>query len=245
MVLILLIDDDAIVRQVFGAKLRARGHRVVDAPGGEQALVFVGQETPDLIVTDVQMPVMDGWSLVRTLRGLPHMALVPVIFLTELDSAEDRIRGFKIGADDFIPKTCASEEFQMRVQRALERGSQVQTNMRKSNRERSGMTGDLAVIGPASLLTLLEMERKTGELFLKRQQEEVKVCLRAGRVVDAACVGDPSIVGAECIYRVLSWSAGEFFLTSTVIDGPDRIGIPTTHLLMEGARRMDEEGQAR
>lgn len=241
MAFILLVDDDAIIRLAFGAKLRARGHRVAEAKGGAEALALVVQETPDLVVTDVMMPEMDGWALVRTLRSLPPMALVPVLFLTDLDSPEDRIRGFKIGADDFIAKNCGSDEFQMRVQRALDRAQDVHRSRQAGSRNNSGMMGDLSVIGPASLLTLLDMDKKTGELFLKSDVEEVKLSLRGGRVVDAKMMGDPEVVGAECIYRILRWSSGQFFLTGMAIDMADRVGIPTTHLLMEGARRIDEE----
>ena len=84
MALILLVDDDRVVRLTFSAKLRHRGHRVVEADGGEQALTFVARETPDLVVTDVMMPGMDGWGLVCSLRSLPTMALVPVLSVTSL-----------------------------------------------------------------------------------------------------------------------------------------------------------------
>lgn len=242
MALILLVDDDRVVRLAFGAKLRAKGHRVIEAEGGEQALAFVAEETPDLVVTDVVMPGMDGWALVRALRSQPSMALVPVLFLTGLDSSDDRMRGFKLGADDFIPKNCGLDEVQMRVQRALDRAQDVDRTIR-SGMGKSGMMGDLSVIGPASLLTLLDMEKRTGELFLKRDAVEVRLSLRGGRIVDAVVVGNREIIGAECVYLVFTWSSGNFFLSGGDIAGPDRIGIPTTHLLMEGARRMDEGGK--
>ena len=76
---------------------------------------------PDLIITDVMMPKLDGWALVRALRSRAELALVPVIFLTALGGEEDRIRGFRLGADDYLPKPFRFEELELRVANALKK----------------------------------------------------------------------------------------------------------------------------
>jgi DNA-binding response OmpR family regulator len=237
---ILIVDDDQLVRRFLQALLGA-GHTLIEAAGGTDALAAATAQVPDLIITDVVMPGMDGWALVRALRSRPATALVPVLFLTGLDSAEHRTHGFQLGADDYVAKNCDAKEIRLRVQRILDRTQAFKRQTREVARQhRSGMMGDLSVIGPASLLMLFEMERKTGELHLKHDDQEVRLLVRDGRIIDAGG-REPSETPEEYVYQVLGWASGEFFLASTTVAGEDRIGIPTSHLLMEGARRLDED----
>ena len=84
---ILLIDDDRILRVMLAAALEKRGYEVLTASNGEQALKLVDQFKPDLIVSDIIMPEMDGWALIKQLRTSEELTSVPVIYLTALDSA--------------------------------------------------------------------------------------------------------------------------------------------------------------
>src|SRR4030095_14524001 len=74
-----------------------------------------------LLITDVMMPKMDGWTLVKALRARPEMAFLPVIFLTALGSDDDRIRGFRLGADDYMAKPFRFEELDLRGERTARR----------------------------------------------------------------------------------------------------------------------------
>src|SRR5207247_10963213 len=96
------------------------------AGDGEEGLMRADQLRPDLIITDVMMPKLDGWALVRALRSRPELALVPVIFLTALGGEEDRIRGFRLGADDYLPKPFRFEELDLRVANALKKAQATQ-----------------------------------------------------------------------------------------------------------------------
>ena len=131
----------------------------------------------------------------------------------------------------------------LRIERTLARSQEISRTAQSSLSQNSGMMGDLAVVGVASLLTLVEMERKTGELHFQSGTETAKLWLRKGRIVDAEYKGSAEAIGAEAVYLVLKFSAGQFFLTGTPVEVPDRIGVPMTGLLMEGARRMDEAGR--
>src|SRR5207248_10119671 len=88
-------------------------------------LMRADQLKPDLIITDVMMPKLDGWQLVRALRSRHEFAFVPVIFLTALGGEEDRIRGFRLGADDYLPKPFRFEELELRVANALKKRPQL------------------------------------------------------------------------------------------------------------------------
>src|SRR6185295_13847897 len=101
---VLVVDDDAWILRMISTVLAKRGYEIVTAGNGQDALTAAVKQPPDLIITDVMMPKLDGWSLVKQLRTRPEFAFVPVIFLTALGTDEDRIKGFRLGADDFMPK---------------------------------------------------------------------------------------------------------------------------------------------
>ena len=94
---ILIVDDDPWILRMVSTLLEKRGYAIFTAGDGEEALGRAEEVKPDLVVTDVMMPKMDGWELVRELRARPHLALIPVLFLTALNGEEDRLRGFRLG----------------------------------------------------------------------------------------------------------------------------------------------------
>ncbi|MGE6758832.1 hybrid sensor histidine kinase/response regulator [Corallococcus interemptor] len=101
---VLLVDDSPIARATEGALVKALGHTVEEAQDGEEAYVKVQTNTYDLILTDVQMPKLDGFSLTRRLKGTPAVARIPVIILSSLASPEDKRRGLDAGADAYLVK---------------------------------------------------------------------------------------------------------------------------------------------
>src|SRR5215470_13288746 len=116
---ILVVDDDAWILRMVTTVLEKRGYEVEVARDGEEGLAQAQASPPDLIITDVMMPRLDGWALVKQLRARAELALVPVIFLTALGSDEDRIRGFRLGADDYLAKPFRFEELDLRVAKVL------------------------------------------------------------------------------------------------------------------------------
>lgn len=101
---VLLVDDSPIARATEGALVKALGHSVEEAQDGEEAYAKVQTNTYDLILTDVQMPKMDGFSLTRRLKTTPAVARIPVIILSSLASPEDKRRGLEAGADGYLVK---------------------------------------------------------------------------------------------------------------------------------------------
>ncbi|MBZ4412204.1 response regulator [Myxococcus sp. XM-1-1-1] len=101
---VLLVDDSPIARATEGALVKALGHMVEEAQDGEEAYGKVQNNTYDLILTDVQMPKMDGFSLARRLKSTPAVARIPVIILSSLASPEDKRRGLDAGADAYLVK---------------------------------------------------------------------------------------------------------------------------------------------
>jgi len=237
---VLVADDDAWILRMVATVLEKRGYSVETAVDGEDALARALARTPDLLITDVMMPKVDGWSLVRQLRAHSALAMLPVIFLTALSSEDDRIRGFRLGADDYVTKPFRFEELDLRVAKTLRRTAQTVQETREQLAS-SGLRGDLSQVGLSSLLVLIEMERKTGLLQLRAAgSPPAQVLVREGKVVHARLDGVEEPVDAECVYFLLTWSAGEFEFVSCLVEGVDRVNVSTTHLLMEGARLIDE-----
>ena len=239
---ILIVDDDPWIRRMVGTVLERRAYQVDTACDGHEGLQKAFDFKPDLIITDVLMPKMDGWALVRALRSNPEMALIPVIFLTALAKEEDRILGFRLGADDYLAKPFRFEELDLRVEKVMRLASRLQQNLQRQRQEEGmpGFRGDLSQLGVSSVLTVMEMERKSGVVVLRSQRRTGRVFMRDGRVLAASFDEDASVRGADAVFEMLTWKEGLFHFTSLEVDMVDQIGTSTTHLLMEGARRIDE-----
>ena len=116
---ILVVDDDAAVRDSLARTLRFEGYRVDTARDGQEALDAVRADEPDAVVLDVSMPRMDGLQACRQLRG--DGLLVPVLMLTARDSVGDRVAGLDAGADDYLVKPFALQELLARIRALLRR----------------------------------------------------------------------------------------------------------------------------
>lgn len=110
---------------------------------------------------------------------------------------------------------------------------------------RSTLRGELETFGLATLLTILEMERRDGMLILERKRQLGRLHVRGGRVIRARIEGSKADhrrrpQGAEAVYELLTWTEGRFELWNADVEGADEVGKSTAYLLMEGARRVDE-----
>jgi len=101
---LLVVDDEPNLLRAVAACLRREGYEVTTARSGREALVRLAQTVPDLIVSDIRMPGMDGYQLARQIHASARTALVPIIFLTAKDETADRIEGFRAGVDAYLTK---------------------------------------------------------------------------------------------------------------------------------------------
>jgi pilus assembly protein CpaE len=118
MATILVIDDDSNTRRILSAILTPLGYKVTTAENGAQAMNAVQDSLPDLIITDVVMPGIDGYELTRRLRRDARCADVPILILTGRAGLEEKLKGFEAGANDYLTKPCEPAELAARV-RAL------------------------------------------------------------------------------------------------------------------------------
>jgi class 3 adenylate cyclase len=129
---ILVVDDQRANAEMMAGILQARGYQVVTAPGGEAALEQVRAGTPDLVVSDIVMPGMDGYELCRRLRAQAATALLPVILVTSVEADDERVKGLEAGADDFLSKPVNWDELFARV-RSLLRIKRLQDEVKSWN----------------------------------------------------------------------------------------------------------------
>ena len=98
------MDDSLVIREMERRLLEDAGFTVTTCGTGEEALARLGQESFDCLVTDIEMPGMDGLTLTRALRGVAHLAHLPVVVVSTRDRPEDRLAGLQAGADAYLTK---------------------------------------------------------------------------------------------------------------------------------------------
>ena len=107
---LLVVDDEPRLLRAVAADLRGEGYEVTTAQSGAEALSLIARQIPDLVISDIRMPGMDGYALARQLRRNQSTALVPIIFLTAKDATADRIEGFRSGVDAYLTKPFEPDE---------------------------------------------------------------------------------------------------------------------------------------
>ena len=145
---LLVVDDEPNILELLSASLRYAGFEVATASNGHEALTTARTFRPDLVVLDVMMPDMDGFTVVRRMRG--EGADVPVVFLTARDATEDKITGLTLGGDDYVTKPFSLEEIIARIRAVLRRAA-----------GRSGVTAESARLTFADI----ELDDDTHEVW--------------------------------------------------------------------------------
>ncbi|MFL6140403.1 MAG: response regulator transcription factor [Labedaea sp.] len=173
----LVVDDDLTVRDVVRRYLERGGHQVSLADNGEDALRWIAEHEPDLVVLDLMLPGMDGLEVCRRLR---QHSTVPVVMLTALGEEENRIAGLELGADDYVTKPFSPRELALRVSSVLRRSSAARERSEPRELTDGDLTLDLAAhrairAGAELALTarefdlLMFMMTHPGEAFTREQ----------------------------------------------------------------------------
>lgn len=118
---ILVTDDDPGVRALLQQVLESAGYRVDTAVNGEEALAKVARSVPDLLLLDIDMPILSGWEVVRRIKSDTLLRHLPVLLLTSLSQMQDKVQGLDLGADDYLTKPFEVAELLARVRGALKR----------------------------------------------------------------------------------------------------------------------------
>jgi DNA-binding NarL/FixJ family response regulator len=168
---ILVVDDDLGTRLSISDYLELSGYSVIMANDGQEALAMVEEYHPDLIVTDIVMPRMNGYELVRRVRQQPAFRLLPVILLTARTKTQERILGYQSGCDLYLPKPFELEELAAAIRNLLERSQIIQSECRFSHQENLGsLAPTKAVDAHNSLLTGVQKSHIFSELTSREQE---------------------------------------------------------------------------
>jgi len=236
---LLLVDGDARSLRVLEVSLKKAGFLVTTAVTGRDALEKVKVARPDLIVSDTEMPEMDGFELCRALKGDPDLASIPIIFLTGQTSIEHKIRGLELGVDEYLTKPIYIKEILTRIRILLQKKERSSLEgKRDPNTRFAGTLGDMGVV---DIIQTVEVSRKSGLVhFSAEDGRQATLYFRKGKVIDAEA---NHLQGEDAVYRLLTWSDGEFELLFRTVRRKETIETSTQALLMEGMRRLDEWGR--
>jgi signal transduction histidine kinase len=132
---ILVIDDEPSIRMGLAATIRRYGYEVITAVNGDDGFLKARQFLPDLIVSDVMMPDLNGFEMRKQMGADPLLASIPFIFLTARTTHEDRVTGIRIGADDYVTKPFVTEELLARIEAVLRRVRTEQERGREQGKQ--------------------------------------------------------------------------------------------------------------
>lgn len=140
---ILVVDDDDSINELIKINLELSGYDVISAFDGLQGFTLAKQELPDLIVLDVMMPDVDGYTVAKRVRENASTAEIPILMLTAMGQLEDKVKGFDIGVDDYLVKPFEMDELKVRVRALLKRVNAIPESL---------ATKEILTVGDITLL---------------------------------------------------------------------------------------------
>ncbi len=194
---ILAIDDDSLTLELIQTSLVASGYEVTTTADPKRAVSLAGRLRPDAIVLDVLMPELCGFEVLEALRANLHTKGIPVLFLSSLSNPADRIRGLRLGADDYLPKPIDPQELSLRLE-----GLIIQ-----SRRAKAALQGSLEAYSFPEVLQFLDAERQTGILSVVSGASAGTIELLGGRVAHADF---EALQAEEAVIAMIGLESGRF-----------------------------------
>ena len=233
---ILIVDDNDTVRTLLKMSLKSENFVVLEAPDGVSALDIVNEEKPDLIISDILMPNMDGFEFCRTVREQSPVPTVPFIFLSSLGEVSTELRGYRTGADDYLVKSNLKRpELLQKVNSMLEKGQEYK---KIESSIGDGMVGKLSDLSLIEVVQLLGMNKKNGTLRVSKDEELGQIFFRDGQIIHAEYKDKMS---EEAIYELSEWTNGVFKFEPNQVDVDTTIQTSTMNIIMECCRLLDEK----
>jgi two-component system phosphate regulon response regulator PhoB len=174
---VLLVEDEPAQREVLGYNLRSEGFDVVTAADGDEAILLVEEETPDIIVLDWMLPGISGIEICRRLKSKSQTRAIPVIMLSARAEEVDRVRGLETGADDYVVKPYSVLELMARVRNQLRRVRPASVGQRleyediilDSETHRVTRDDQQLKLGPTEFRLLSTFMEKPGRVWSREQ----------------------------------------------------------------------------
>lgn len=232
---ILIVDDNKTVRTLLSINLRKENFEVIEADNGLDGLAVVNEQLPDLVISDIIMPQMDGFEFCKQVRTTSKVPMVPFMFLTSIDQVATELRGLRTGADDYLIKSnIKKEELVGKVQAMLNKASEI----KQAEKEiQDGLYGKFSDLSLVDVLQLLIMNKKTGILTITRDGDKAELYFDDGKMLHAEY---KKFVGEEAVYNLGEWKEGVFRFERTDVNVSPTIHTVTMNVLMEYCRITDE-----
>ncbi len=226
---ILIVDDDPAVAKLLRMVFVQKKHHVIIAEDGETAMEKVSQESPDLILSDVAMPGIDGFEFYSRLQKNPKTAGIPLIFVSGQKEAAEQLKGLRMGAAEYVTKPFDLKSLQKTVDNIFA----------KAEKQKIDFGGNLESMNLEDIIQIIEMNVKTGELMfsVNNDQHIGSVFFKEGRIIYAIT---GSLEGEEALYELISKNQGYAGFYSKEIDMPEKISGSIMSMLLEGARIQDD-----
>jgi len=243
----LIADEDEGFRKLLALPLAAQGFRIFEAVDGDTAWKLAVEHRPWLMLSDIDLPEVDGFEFCRRVRANSLLSHTPVVFISGSDKFKDRARAQQVGSNDFLSKQTPIRELLIRIQLLLTRYSDLSAPTPTGTGTVSGLLeGQIEVFGAPGVLQICNQSRLTG-IFTARAKdpdgstEKVAIIgFREGEIVNATVT---DINGVDAVYIFLSWQQGHFkFVPGAPGDGAP-LAQSVEHLLLEGCRLLDESGR--
>jgi len=227
-------DPSTRLLERLSTALDHAGFSVATATNGMEAIGACLSKTPDVVLIERDMPVVDGLHVLQEMGRHAELASVPVMMMSEDATDLSRLQAVQLGAMDFIPKPFTVLEVIIRARRWARLGQR--------GTDRVVLRGALTEVNLPSLLTMFEQERKSGQLSVTRDQSVAWNDFADGKIVRARST-EIDADSRAVLMDVLDWQAGYFELSAgaVAVEKPELEG-SVTHLLLEHARLRDERG---
>ncbi len=232
---LLLVDDNPMVLEMLRAALAPLA-TVTTSSDGADALLKAIDDPPDLLVSDFQMPGLDGHQLLEKLRGRAATSKATAILMASKPDITEKLKMLSINVEDYVEKPFFLRETTTRIKRTIDRIA-----LEKMAREAPGgdgsLRGSLAQMNVMDLLQSLELGHKTCALILTNDGEKCELFFTDGQITHAT-YGKQR--GDDAVYKVLTWPTGSFQLDFNGRSNEHTCTRSTQGLLMEGLRLIDE-----
>ena len=229
--LVLIVDDDRELVDLIKFNFEQRGWNLLVSYDGMDAILKINHDKPDIVISDIMMPGVDGYSLLETVKNDPELKNIPFIFISGKKTIESKVRGLQEGADDYIVKPFVFEELFARAKAHLSISQKIKSLQSK------GLRGNLDVLLITDILQNLSISQKTGILSIESEEKSGEILLRQGKIVSAK-IGNKA--GWNALYTIFSNNKGHFSFNEQDVSGeefPDAI----EKLILEFAKEYDEE----
>ncbi len=227
--LILIIDDDPVTSAIVEEYLVNYGLKVLMAKNGDEGLDLMKKSPPDLILLDIMMSGKDGIQILKEIKLTPGFTRIPILLWSSVDRTNIKIKGLKLGADDYITKPVDKAELLARIQLSIKRS--------QNNKEDPGiLNGNLSDFSLADLLQSFELGRKTATLTFPDIDGEIVI--EEGMIIHCR---QGNFTQTKAINRIFFLEKGKFLVNFNKIDKnikKSKIGI--MNLLMSNIAYIDE-----